>query len=253
MSEMCISDVSLQGCNTGWGAGESSCIQLSTSTQVSSTETGSNPIPHHVVKVAEEKSTNHQFLHMSSEVSIRSHDPIPCPNEMVEEGSDHQSIEVQSWLTFTCRGMSPLSSSRDQFQGDNYMSSQFMTPVPKTLVVVLTPCGTVAQNTFCRDATSSTPLLSSFQPAICLLLASKGFGSKIPMGGGRSAFQHSTTSCEAHVSDINGVVNHKDWSTPLTQLSSFLFTLAYSLFIFLSWIFVCLSLISSLLTSPAES
>ena len=54
----------------------------------------------------------------------------------------------------------------------------------------------------------------------------KDFRFKIPAGRDRSAFQHPITIHKT-ASDIDGTVNHWDWSmAPLTQLS-FLFTLSY--------------------------
>ena len=67
--------------------------------------------------------------------------------------------------------------------------------------------------------------------ATSLLPAGKGFRSKILRGGGQPAFQHSTAFHKtAHPTLMAG--DHRDWSTaPLTQLSSFLFTLSYPFFL----------------------
>ena len=73
-------------------------------------------------------------------------------------------------------------------------------------------------------------------PAAGLLPTSKGFDSKIFTGGGRSAFQHSTTFHKAvHPTSMEWfTIETGSRHLYMTQFSSFLFTLSYPLCIVLS-------------------
>ena len=93
----------------------------------------------------------------------------------------------------------------------------------------------LGRKTTTNKQTLSTPLLSPFQPSVSFL-PSNILSPKYPQGEASRLF-NTLPSHEDCASNNNGLVTHIDWSmTPLTQLSSFLFTLTYPLFIlFLSW------------------
>ena len=70
-------------------------------------------------------------------------------------------------------------------------------------------------------------------PAASLSPAPKMLSLKIPTWGEAGWLFNTLQPPEDRASDIDGVVNHRDWITvTLTQLSSFLFPLTYPLFFF---------------------
>ena len=92
------------------------------------------------------------------------------------------------------------------------------------------PTNQPTHHTCCQELTSSTPLLSSFQLPISFLPL-KVLSPKIPTVEGRSIFFNTLQPHIDCASNIEGVVNHIEWSTmTLTQFASFLFTLTYPLF-----------------------